>query len=133
MFDCEKELSSLENALNLLKQHTEKVLSLIHIYPIEENTYPMLVLPLRKIFVPSLVEIGPVVQEEMWKTPKNPQKNPIEKTPILCWFSLCVKYLCQVWLKSVQWFRWRRGRPQRIVSVSYTHLDVYKRQVLQID
>ena len=29
--------------------------------PIEENTYPMLVLPLRKIFVPSLVEIGPVV------------------------------------------------------------------------
>lgn len=25
MFDCEKELSSLENALNLLKQHTEKV------------------------------------------------------------------------------------------------------------
>ena len=26
-----------------------------------KNTYPMLVLPLRKIFVPSLVEIGPVV------------------------------------------------------------------------
>ena len=39
-----------------------------------ENTYPMLVLPLRKIFVPSLVEIGPV-------------------------------------------------------AVSYTHLDVYKRQI----
>ena len=29
--------------------------------PIEKNTYPMLVLPLRKIFVPRLVEIGPVV------------------------------------------------------------------------
>ena len=26
-----------------------------------KNTYPMLVLPLRKIFVPSLVEIGTVV------------------------------------------------------------------------
>ena len=29
--------------------------------PHRKNTYPMLVLPLRKIFVPSLVEIGPVV------------------------------------------------------------------------
>ena len=29
--------------------------------PVEKNTYPMLVLPLRKVFVPSLVEIGPVV------------------------------------------------------------------------
>ena len=28
---------------------------------IEKNTCPMLVLPLRKIFLPSLVEIGPVV------------------------------------------------------------------------
>ena len=28
---------------------------------IEKNTCPMLVLPFRKIFVPSLVEIGPVV------------------------------------------------------------------------
>ena len=27
----------------------------------KKNTCPMLVLPLRKIFVPSLVEIGPVV------------------------------------------------------------------------
>ena len=29
--------------------------------PVEKNTYPMLVLPSRQIFVPSLVEIGPVV------------------------------------------------------------------------
>ena len=33
-----------------------------------------------------------------------------KKTLVLCWFSLCVKYLCQVWLKSVQWFRRRCGR-----------------------
>ena len=40
-------------------------------------------------------------------------KDPIEKTPTVCWFSRCIKYLCQVWLKSVQWFRRRCGRPQR--------------------
>ena len=44
---------------------------------------------------------------------QGPPEGSYRKTPILCWFSRCVKYLCQVWLKSVQWFRRRCGRPQR--------------------
>ena len=40
---------------------------------------------------------------------RQPRRIVSKKTPILCWFSRCVKYLCQVWLKSVQWFRRRCG------------------------
>ena len=78
----------------------------------------MLVTPLRKIFVPKLVEIGPVVQGEVWKTPKDPIEKNTNPMLVLPSRKIFVPSLVEIG-PVVQEEMWKTPK-----AVSYTHLQV---------